>query len=338
MKDNPKESEPLLLQQQHNTVITEDVAVCIDSTMSSLSVNAPQKEMYGYFLILLSCLFYAVLWTAVRYVTSYRGIAVSALVFLRGFIQVVLGLIWTFTLLDYKKVLIMQPSLLRLVILRGVLGSMAMATHFTAIRLIPIGIATTLFFTNPIITIFLSNLTLGERVGKREIIATVLSFTGVVFVAGPWDRLSSTKLNWVGLILALLGAALASGAYTAMRSVAPQVSFMSNVLSLGVCATMVGVILSGTSIQSELSRDSKGTIFAVIGCIAGFLGQCCVSEAYRYCRAGTGALMRNLDLPLVYLCGLFILDEIPKIFAVFGSFLVVLGSVILGFEALKRRR
>ncbi len=329
-----RESDPLLLQKKESSA--NDVALAVEPT--GLAVVVQPQETYGYFLILLSCLFYAVMWAGIRYVTAYRGIAVPTMILLRGSTQIVLGLVWTFSILDYKRVFVLPWPLLRLVILRGALGSIAMASHFNAVHLIPVGVATTLFFTNPIWTILLSHFTLGERIGKHEILATVLSFGGVVLVADPWNEQSlvASKMNALGFALALFAACMAAGAYTTLRSVAPQVSFMSNVMSLGVFATMAGVALGGVSVH-ELTRDPRGIAFAVVASVCGFLGQCCVSEAYRYCRAGTGALMRNLDLPLVYIAGLWVLHEVPKLFAVLGSLLVVSGSLLLGLESVKRR-
>lgn len=323
---NAKESDPLLP--------TSDNGRDGDSKSDASSAN----EMYGYLLIVLSSLFYSVMWIAIRYATAYRGIHVAATVFLRGASSVCYGLLVTFTCLDYKRVFILPWPILRKVILRGVLGSIAMTTHFFAIRLIPIGMATTIFFTSPILTILLSSFVLGERIGKREILAGILSFGGVILVADPFseESLIGNKSNTLGLCLALLASAVGAATFTVLRSVAPQICFMSAVLSHGFCATTCGVLLGGSSIR-ELTRDSKGVIVTMIAGLTGFAGQCCFGEAYKYSRAGTGALMRNLDLPLVYLVAVLVLYEVPKLLSVFGSILVVSGSLILAAEAMKRR-
>lgn len=51
----------------------------------------------------------------------------------------------------------------------------------------------------------------------------------------------------------------------------------------------------------------------------------------KYCRAGAGALIRNLNLPVVYALLIWYLHEVPRVMGAIGSTLVVTGSTILGF-------
>lgn len=299
----------------------------------------PSHELIGYALMLVSTIFFSFLWLATRFVTGYHSMPVASLLLLRGVTQVALGLISTLFLLDIRTVFVLSPHLSRMVLLRGILGSFALSLNFKGISILPLGIASTIFFLNPVFTILLSHAFLGETMGRMEIIATIASFTGVVLVADPFhitQELSFWKYM-LGIGSVLLSALFAAATYTTLRSIAAQISFMTSVLSFGSCVIVLSLSMGGASLE-EFTKDKYVTGVALLGCLSGFFGQCCLSKGYAYCRAGTGSLMRNLDLPIVYLLGLIFLGEVPRFLSLFGSLLVIGGSVILGLEALQAQQ
>jgi drug/metabolite transporter (DMT)-like permease len=69
--------------------------------------------------------------------------------------------------------------------LRGLSVAVATIAMFTAVWLMPLAEATTITFTQPMITALLAALFLGERLRPAAIVATLVAFVGVVIVLRP---------------------------------------------------------------------------------------------------------------------------------------------------------
>lgn len=148
---------------------------------------------------------------------------------------------------------------------------------------------------------------------------------------------TSRRTYIVGCSVALLAAIVASTTYTTLRSIAPRIHYMTSVLSLGSCLLIFGIIGGGAS-SRELGRNLRDTAVTSLGCVAGFFGQCALSAGYQHCRAGTGALVRNLDLPFVFILSAVFLSEVPRISSVIGASLVVAATATLAFMAFRSQQ
>jgi len=73
----------------------------------------------------------------------------------------------------------------RLQWVRGLAVSLATMAMFTALWLMPLAEATTITFTQPMITALLAALLLGERLRPAAMVATLVGFAGVVIVLRP---------------------------------------------------------------------------------------------------------------------------------------------------------
>lgn len=78
-----------------------------------------------------------------------------------------------------------RTSKVGLHIVRSVLNSTAMLTHFTALSMTALATATALGFTAPLFASFLAAVMLRERVGPRRIMALVVGFAGTLVVLRP---------------------------------------------------------------------------------------------------------------------------------------------------------
>lgn len=176
---------------------------------------------------------------------------------------------------------------------------------------------------------------LGERCGLVEAIAALLSFTGVVLVSNPTFESAPPAGGMtdhvMGCAIALTGAVCAAAAYVTVRSFGTQISFVLSVLSLGVGVTIGGIIMGGAS-WSAVRDHPTGFLYAVTGAVFGFIGQCLLNKGFQYCRAGTGTLMRNVDVPLAWLLGLIFLHEVPYLTSLIGSGLVLAGTILVGLK------
>jgi drug/metabolite transporter (DMT)-like permease len=106
-----------------------------------------------------------------------------------------------------------------LLILRGAIGTAALLCVYAALAQLPMASATVLQYLYPTITALLAWLMLGERIGKRVLLAIALGWTGVVLVAQPAGLLQgAAALPPLAVLIALAGALFTSLAYVSVRS------------------------------------------------------------------------------------------------------------------------
>ena len=106
----------------------------------------------------------------------------------------------------------------RLLLLRGICGSIALLCFFEAITSLPLASATVLQYTYPTFTAGAAWLLLGERLRRRIGIAVVLGWIGVVMVIQPeWLGAGQIGLATQAVIAALGGALFTALAYVCVR-------------------------------------------------------------------------------------------------------------------------
>ena len=101
----------------------------------------------------------------------------------------------------------------RLLMLRGVLGSLALTCVFGALTQLPLATATVLQYLYPTLAALAGWHWLGERIGRRMLLALPLGWLGVLLVCSPGGAPPSAQ----GVGLALAGALLTALAYVSVR-------------------------------------------------------------------------------------------------------------------------
>jgi len=104
---------------------------------------------------------------------------------------------------------------------RGAVLGLGIATSFvglcyiSSVAFIPVGVATILYYTYPLLILVISPLVDGERLTPARLGIFALAFVGLFIALGP----NFTSLDWRGLLLALMGAAAAAAQFFfAMRA------------------------------------------------------------------------------------------------------------------------
>lgn len=75
--------------------------------------------------------------------------------------------------------------LFKLILLRGLFGFMSTMGLYIAIDYLPMSLAVTVYYTQPIIVAIICFLILGERLGKLEILSIFSAMFGVVLLTRP---------------------------------------------------------------------------------------------------------------------------------------------------------
>ena len=126
--------------------------------------------------------------------------------------------------------------------LRGAAVSLSAVSMFLAVWLMPLAEATSISFTQPIITALLAAIFLGERLRPAVILASILGFMGVIIVLRP----NIAEVGWAALLplLAATGMAVTMIANRASKGVASALAMQVYIaLTATVClfvATLAG--------------------------------------------------------------------------------------------------
>ncbi len=138
---------------------------------------------------------------------------VSEIVFVRSLISIVL------TLTSLKRLGISPTGKRKgLLLVRGVLGTVALLCFFEALSHLPLAAATILQYTYPTFAALAAWLLLGEKVRKRVGFAVILGWLGIVLVVQPeWMGSGVTGLPISIVLIALAGALFTALAYVSVR-------------------------------------------------------------------------------------------------------------------------
>lgn len=104
-----------------------------------------------------------------------------------------------------------------MLVLRGAFGFGGLSAYFYAVTHLPLADATVLHFTNPVLSTIAAALFLQERFGRAELLGALACLAGVVLVSRPSFLFGGAALDPVAVIVALLGAVFAAGAYVTIR-------------------------------------------------------------------------------------------------------------------------
>lgn len=109
--------------------------------------NQHESETYGYFLIIVSSVFFQLMGLISKAAPQYLGVSIPTLIFLRGVVQLVLGVLSSFTLAKFQDFYRIPRDLWILYLIRGFLGSAALLLMYVALSALPLGVCVPVYST-----------------------------------------------------------------------------------------------------------------------------------------------------------------------------------------------
>jgi S-adenosylmethionine uptake transporter len=225
-----------------------------------------------------------------------------------------------------------QPSILkspnrRTLFLRTFLVLGAWLLYYSATRHLALAQLTTLYFSAPLIVIFLSIVILKEKVTKMRWMAAIVGLVGVVIAANP-----ANLPELVPAATAVFAAFCWAWSVILVRLVSRTESTISQMMATSLvfavaCAAMMPWFWT--------TPDLAGWALLALLSVVGMLGQFLVYEGFRYAPASSIAPIEYSGLIWAVLFGFIIWGEIPTIDVYIGAVLVVGSS--LGLIAWERR-
>jgi drug/metabolite transporter (DMT)-like permease len=221
----------------------------------------------------------------------------------------------------------------RLQWLRGVAISVSAVSMFLAVWIMPLAEATTIAFTQPVITAVLASLFLGERARPSTWIATAVAFGGVFLVLRP----TFEAAGW-GVLLPLMGATGMAVTIIANRAVSGRASVLAMQYTMSVTAMLfllvasfVGHLTGVADFQVDWPAWHVLALCAFIGCSA-TLAQWLIFMGTVKAGAGTVAPMTYGQLLMAIALGAMFFGDFPDLVALAGAAVIIGAGLYLWRE------
>lgn len=248
-------------------------------------------------------------------VTDY---AVPQILFVRSLVIVLI----TATLAAYFR----HPSILKsryrgTLVLRAALMLVAWLLFYNAARFLGLAELTTLYFSAPIIVVFLSILVLKESVGTGRWIACAVGFIGVVVAANP-----SHSPSLIPAAMCLIAGFCWAWSTILVRLVSRTETTLTQMWATSL---LFGIACALSFPWIWKTPDATGWALMVALGLVATIGQYLLYEGFRYAPASALAPVEYTGLIWAFLYGYIIWADIPAINVFVGAIFIAAASLIL---------
>lgn len=208
----------------------------------------------------------------------------------------------------------------RLLILRGVFGTMALLTYFITVKEMPLGTAVTIQYLSPIFTTIIALFFLNEKVKHIQWLFFLISFAGVVMIKGFDSRVSFWCLG-IGVISAICSAI----AYNFVRTLSSREHPLVVVLHFQLLGTLTGLAFS---VFDWVQPQGWEWFYLLMIGLTTQLGQVHLTKALQKDKVAKVSIIQYIGVVFAVVFGIFIFDEHYSVAALAGLALVVAGVVL----------
>ena len=212
-----------------------------------------------------------------------------------------------------------------LLILRGLLGTIALICIFYAIRNMPLSISTVIQYTYPIFISIFAGIFIKEKITMNIICSLMLGWLGILFILNP-TQLSNlnVQIENTSILIAFLGAISTALAYVTVKKLA----FTEDIYVIIKYFPLVSSITLFPMILINWVTPSLNELIWILGIgIFTQLGQIFLTIGLKNLTATVASSINYLQVLFGSLWGIFIFNEIINKYFLFGSLLVLLGTI-----------
>jgi drug/metabolite transporter (DMT)-like permease len=217
----------------------------------------------------------------------------------------------------------------RRLFLRGLLGFLALGCYYIALARLPLADATTLHFTQPLMTSLLAWWLLGEKVGWAAAFAIACGLGGVLLVVHP-GMPAGSGADPFGLAIALCSATFSAIAYVTVRQLAKTEHPLVIVFYFPLVATPFAIPWAAANF---VWPSALGWLLLVgIGVTTQF-GQVFLTRALMIERAGRAMAVGYSQICFAVMWQLVVFRELPGLGTVLGAALIIAGTLAVSATA-----
>lgn len=243
---------------------------------------------------------------------------VPQILFMRSLVIVVI----TGVLIRYRR----HPSIFRspyrnTIVLRAALMLGAWLLFYNAARHLELAELTTLYFSAPIMVMFLSILVLKEKIGPGRWIACAVGFVGVTVAANP-----THSPNLIPAAMCIVAGFCWAWSTILVRLVSRSETTMTQMYATGL---LFGLACALSFPWTWQDPDLSGWLLMICLGLVSTLGQFLLYEGFRHAPASALAPVEYSGLIWAFIYGYLIWAEVPAANVFAGAFLIVLASLLL---------
>ncbi|MEM7169094.1 MAG: DMT family transporter [Pseudomonadota bacterium] len=206
----------------------------------------------------------------------------------------------------------------------ALLLTLALFLFVYSLSILPLGLATIMVYTNPIMVAALAPFVLGEKVGWRRWSAVVLGFAGAALVFFPAD----SHLVW-GLFLPLSVALLSALRDLLIRLLVRSETSISIFASAHIMVMVVAACtLVGGWVPLTMEEIALLAINGLVFCFAIYF----MTESFRYAEASLVSPFKYIGVVVGLLLGFAFWDEVPSDLALIGAAVIVASGLFISFR------
>ena len=243
------------------------------------------------------------------------------LVFSRAFFGIVPVLIWiTFQGQLATALKTKHPATH---IVRGLVGTSAMALWFTALGYLPLPDATAISYAAPLVTVAFAAVLLQEKVRVYRWSAVAVGFVGVLVVLFPHlgDGLDpAAEGTRIGAIFALISAVFMALATIFIRKMTATETTAAIVVYFSITATVISLLT--LPFGWVWPSPGQAALLVLIGLMGG-VGQILLTSSYRFAEASVIAPFDYSTMIWTILIGIVFFDEVPTLYVIAGAAIVI---------------
>jgi len=248
-------------------------------------------------------------------------IPVSELVFARATISIIITRFFL-----YKNKINPWGYQKRLLIIRGLLGTIALFCIFKALTILPIATATVIQYIYPTFTVICAYIILKEFILRRIVYSIIIGWIGIFLVTQPEFTANNNIQETIsGIIIAILGALMTSLAYICVR----KLSLKEHPLVIIYYFPLVSIPLSIPFIINYFVLPTGTDWLWIIGIgIFTQIGQLCITEGLRLLPAGQATSLNYSQVIFASIWGVLIFQETITSSIYLGGFCVLTSTII----------
>tara|TARA_B100001248_G_scaffold191699_1_gene146915 strand:+ start:8 stop:736 length:729 start_codon:yes stop_codon:yes gene_type:complete len=221
-----------------------------------------------------------------------------------------------------------------LLILRGVLGTLALVCIFYAIRNMPLSISTVIQYTYPIFISIFAGIFINEKITRNIGIAVIIGWIGILVILNP-TQLSNinVEIEGIAVSIAFLGSICTALAYVTVKKLA----YSEDVYVIIEYFPLVSLITLLPIVIINWVTPNWNELVWIIG-IGLFtqLGQTFLTIGLKNLSASEASAINYLQVLFGSIWGLLFFSEMININFLLGALLVLLGTTISTTKLMKR--
>lgn len=208
----------------------------------------------------------------------------------------------------------------RLLVMRGVFGTLALLTYFITVKEMPLGTAVTIQYLSPIFTTIIALIFLNEKVRNLQWLFFLVSFSGVVLIKGFDSRISLWCLS-----IGIFSAVCSSIAYNFVRTLSNREHPLVVVFHFQLIGALTGLVFS---VFNWVNPQGWEWLYLLMIGLTTQLGQVHLTKALQKDNVAKVSIIQYLGVVLAVGFGIFVFDEQHSVVSLAGLALVVAGVVM----------